>query len=128
MELEQAIDRIDALQKEQESIYHFAAQRCGLSDTALLSFGYGANAAHAANALQALLLSQANGAYGAVQAGRAGDAPAAQIGGVSAAEDVCTDRAGKGACKAHGRAAAPLRTKSICRARRAGAFALYRAR
>ena len=35
MELEQAIDRIDALQKEQESIYHFAAQRCGLSDTAL---------------------------------------------------------------------------------------------
>ena len=35
MELEQAIDRIDALQKEQESIYHFAAQRCGLSDTTL---------------------------------------------------------------------------------------------
>lgn len=35
MELEQAIDRIDALQKEMESIYHFAAQRCGLSDTAL---------------------------------------------------------------------------------------------
>lgn len=35
MKLEQAVDRIDALQKEQESIYHFAAQCCGLSDTAL---------------------------------------------------------------------------------------------